>query len=567
MAELALGVVGLVGLIDVCHHWGTELVAACHALSKADTHLYESVVRVEACWLRTQSQIELVRHLDPLLDDWHRHVQQQTLEVLLAKLRAANTKLWSLLKPSQASLDHSSEQIGTAKAKRFKYVFVRDSLAEAIADLETWRTVFDPTWYLMMKMASPEVDHQLEVEANQSTISSLGNYGSKPPGATARYIRRAIHTTDDEAARSTVLLPADGLLHNSIKSIPLSPAKLARRADNGDIVILDTVTCTSKPHATAVKRDVRNFALRLKHADPFGFGLLQCKGILQEEDHKTATGDLSFVFRLPTTHTQVQSLRQRLMSGPAGQHDSLSGRLDLARQLVNAISYVHLYDFVHKNIRPETILIIGQKTPNMLGTASKSGAPINEGGQDGAPGNETAVLVGFDVLRDVDGKTLRLGDDDWERNLYRHPRRQGDTPSVDYEIRHDIYSLGVCLLEIGLWDSFVVYDKPGAGQEAEENAKGPWLGSGLGTNFAEMSGAELLKAPETVKNHLISLARGRLRRKVGTKYSKVVETCLTCLDSGNVDFGDETEFRDELGIAVGVRYIEKVVGKLAEIVV
>ncbi|KAL1858174.1 hypothetical protein Daus18300_010056 [Diaporthe australafricana] len=563
MAELALGAIGLVGIIDVCHHWGNELVAACHAFARAESRLNESIVRVEACWLRIQSQMGLVRRLEPLLDAWHCNVQQRTLEVLLVKLRAANIKLEGLMKPSQAPIDGSSEQLGTAKAKRFKYVFVRDSLAEAITDLESWQAVFDPSWYLMMKMASPEVDRQLEVGIIKS-MSGLENYASRSPVTTipaARYVRRAIHTTDDEAARSTVLLPADGLLPSSMKIVPFSPAKLARRTDNGDIVILDTVTCTSNPHATAVKRDIRNFALRLKHADPFAFGLLQCKGILQDEDEKAAAGDLSFVFRLPPAHTEVQSLRQRLLSGPAGQHDSLSGRLDLARQLVNAVSYVHLYDFVHKNIRPETILIISQN----MSTPSVPGASGDGSGNDGIQGNETAVLVGFDVLRDVDGKTLRLGDDKWERNLYRHPRRQGGIPAADYEIRHDIYSLGVCLLEIGLWDSFVVYDKPGTDLETDEEEKGPGLGSGLGAS--DMSGADLLKAPETVKNHLLSLARGSLRRKVGTKYSKVVETCLTCLDSGNEDFGDETEFKDELGIAVGVRYIEKVVAKLGEVAI
>lgn len=561
MAELAMGALGLVGIIDVCHHWGNELVAACHAFARAESRLNESIVRVEACWLRIQSQMELVRRLEPLLDAWHRNVQQRTLEVLLLKLRAANIKLEGLSKPSQVPLDDPRGQLGTAKAKRFKYVFVRDSLAEAIAALESWQAVFDPSWYLMMKMASPEVDRQLEVGIMRS-ISGLENYASRSPVTTipaARYVRRAIHTTDDEAARSAVLLPADGLLPSSMRIIPFSPAKLARRTGNGDIVILDTVTCASNPHATAVKRDVRNFALRLKHADPFAFGLLQCKGILQEEDHKTAAGELSFVFRLPPAHTEVQSLRQRLLSGPAGQHDSLSGRLDLARQLVNAVSYVHLYDFVHKNIRPESILIISQNT---LG---EPGAPGDGLGEDGTQGNETAVLVGFDVLRDVDGKTLRLGDDKWERNLYRHPRRQGGTPAADYEIRHDIYSLGVCLLEIGLWDSFVVHDKPGTDQETNEKERGPCLGSGLGVS--DMSGADLLKAPERVKNHLLSLARGLLRRKVGTKYSRVVETCLTCLDGGNEDFGDETEFKDELGIAVGVRYIEKVVAKLGEVAI
>ena len=45
---------------------------------------------------------------------------------------------------------------------------------------------------------------------------------------------------------------------------------------------------------------------------------------------------------------------------------------------------------------------------------------------------------------------------------------------------------------------------------------------------------------------------------MGTRYAEVVETCLTCLDEGNADFGDEAEFQDRDGILVAVRYIEKV---------
>lgn len=49
------------------------------------------------------------------------------------------------------------------------------------------------------------------------------------------------------------------------------------------------------------------------------------------------------------------------------------------------------------------------------------------------------------------------GDMSWDRNVYRHPLRQGNDPVDRYRMQHDIYSLGVCLLEVGLWESFVEY--------------------------------------------------------------------------------------------------------------
>jgi hypothetical protein len=36
------------------------------------------------------------------------------------------------------------------------------------------------------------------------------------------------------------------------------------------------------------------------------------------------------------------------------------------------------------------------------------------------------------------------------RNIYRHPRRWG-VPTESFNAIHDIYALGVVLLEIGMW--------------------------------------------------------------------------------------------------------------------
>lgn len=68
-----------------------------------------------------------------------------------------------------------------------------------------------------------------------------------------------------------------------------------------------------------------------------------------------------------------------------------------------------------------------------------------------------------------------------------------------------------------------------------------------------------LKNPYTLKEHLVALCRSNaLRARIGTKYAQVVETCLTCLDEENPDFGDEREFQDEDRVKVGMRYIEKI---------
>jgi serine/threonine protein kinase len=201
---------------------------------------------------------------------------------------------------------------------------------------------------------------------------------------------------------------------------------------------------------------------------------------------------------------------------------SLSGRFRLAQQLAQAVSYVHTYGFVHKGIRPDTILVFEDEKETLA----------------------ASFLVGFENMRTEKGRTLKAGDSVWEKDIYRHPLRQGLKPEVAYIMQHDIYSLGVCLLEIGLWKSFVLYQT-----EAMPSHPLP--------PFINEDGEEIAKATR-VKDALVGLAREKLPGRMGDKYTEVVINCLTCLDDDNIDFGNESEFQDGDGILIGVRYIEKV---------
>ncbi|KAL7940507.1 hypothetical protein V8C42DRAFT_356192 [Trichoderma barbatum] len=466
-----LSILGLIGTIEAAFHWGKEFIAICKAFANADSRLHESIVRVEACWLKIQMQLELIRRLEPQLEDWHKTIQQQILEILLHKLQATNTKLSGIVKRSDALLNGTGEGVA----------------ADAIEDLEVWQNIFDPSWFFMMKLAASEVDQQLYAMSQRQLTSA--NNETKAVIPAAQRLRRALNPVEEDATKKTMFLNTDGLITENVQGVAYSPVRIARRAVTGQLVLLDPITCTSRANVNSALRDIRDFARRLQQTDPFTFGLPQCKGILVEDDSDGAnkrtwttvppTG-LSFVFRMPPTHPNIQS-----------EHDSLWARFDLARQLVKAVSYVHLYEFVHKNIRPETVLILGKDN-------HRSAKAEEE--EDSEAYSETAVLVGFD-------------------NLYRYPHRQGRTPATDYDIRHDIYSVGVCLLEIGLWESFVKYDKVGEKEQAlhqfsllTTNLQPPSLGSNLkaeGDNT--VSGSELLKSPERAKARLLQLTRGTLR--------------------------------------------------------
>jgi hypothetical protein len=112
-------------------------------------------------------------------------------------------------------------------------------------------------------------------------------------------------------------------------------------------------------------------------------------------------------------------------------------------------------------------------------------------------------------------------------------------------MQHDIYSLGVCLLEIGIWESFVEY---------EDDTAAPTPTKSLNIAFGD---AEFSR-PFFMKEHLVALAKEFLPRSIGERYEQIVVNCLTCLDEDNADFGNQNEFDDIDGVLLGVRYIEKV---------
>ncbi|KAL5590872.1 hypothetical protein FOBRF1_014429 [Fusarium oxysporum] len=77
-----------------------------------------------------------------------------------------------------------------------------------------------------------------------------------------------------------------------------------------------------------------------------------------------------------------------------------------------------------------------------------------------------------------------------------HPSQMSSTRAT-FSMQHDIYSLGVCLLEIGLWKSLVDYD---GGDVAQ-----------ISNTLQATGGPSEHVQPEAVKEKPISLSRNQLR--------------------------------------------------------
>ncbi|KAL3451210.1 hypothetical protein BJX65DRAFT_304616 [Aspergillus insuetus] len=480
MAELGLAIVGAVASIDKCLKFGEFVVSRYRTLRDANVEISEQLLMIEATvWDKLNAE--------------HQDLQQRILLVFQNRLEVAMLEV---------------SKIGTAPRKRkaAKYaIYVKESLEKTIRDLKTWAAEFDPTWWLILLMSDKATDKTVD----KTIDNGLADETRDRSFQAAKHIRDALRIVKPPAGdfylKEATLNAADR------SEIPYSTSqRIVTSSSSGAMTfILDSVDGTAVADVSVFSRNVRDLAVRLKKIEPTTFHLLQCLGVTRTRDQVTRRAtSLHFVFKMPKSLHCPKSLRQLLLSSGS---PSLTSRLSLARDLATSISYIHVLDFVHKNIRPETALVF-----------EGSGSPFGP-----------LFLLGFKTFRTADGNSLRLANTDRIENMYQHPERQGIVPGTDHRMQHDIYSLGVCLLEIGLWTSFV---------------------SASATNPSPNIPAD---SSTPHKTYFTTIARERLPYKMGEKYTNVVISCLTCMDATNEDFGDESEFEDDFGIRIGVKYIEK----------
>ncbi|SCN89302.1 uncharacterized protein FFB20_08472 [Fusarium fujikuroi] len=491
MAELALAIASVAGTVDVCIKLGKYLVQAYKDYGQVDRLAEEVSVRIQVCWIRIASQLEIIKELESGMTDDQRELQSHILRILQSKLEAATVVI---SKPDKHGI--------SKRYRALHFLNLRESLERTVADLESWQKRFEPSWFQILKTGPASIDNVLK-SVNQSNTQ-----GREEPAREGLKFRESFNNSE------TVKLAEKVLENLEIQAIPYCEAEIAVKQKDNKYFIIDTVS-----RDTVALRDARELASRLRDSNPSTFGTLKCKGVVQ----LTREPSLKFIFGVPDGYSRVRNCRELLLSGIAPE--SLTTRLNIARQLVTAVYYVHLYEFVHKNITPETMLTLECRNR----------------------GNEQMLvcLVGFQLFRYADAPT-NTSKTEKRSLLYQHPTRI-DGKTVKFVMQHDIYSLGVCLLEIGLWRSLVEYD--GASTR-------------LSPVFTNAEGCLSELDPQVIKDQLILLSRTQLRICMGDIYSTVVETCLTCLDVGNTAFGDPQDFDDQEEIEVGSRFVKRIMNSM-----
>ena len=377
------------------------------------------------------------------------------------------------------------------QAKKLKFIVVlQEYLEKTVEDLKSWHRRFDPSWWLILRLTDHSIDKQLHLSSSHKAESL----------ATLKSLRSEITAQENNSESTHFRFVDENALFDERELILGTQSTLAYLKVSQQYVVVDTIFCGAMMDPAVFMKDVQDLASILAKVDPSRFGLLSCYGAMKHhrEDHVPSGYDL--LFNAPSEVTGPRSLRDILLDTPS--ETPLNERIEIASGLARAVLFLHASCFLHKSIRPENVLIFSNGQ-------AKLGKPY---------------LVGFEKFRLSTTMTHRLGDDLWEKNLYRHPLRQGVRPQEDFVMQHDVYSLGVVLLEIGLNTSFVTWP-----QGPEER-----LGPNPRLEVADLISkrAHFGKAA-AIKQKFVFMAETILPNTFGQKYSDVVLSCLTCLDKDN----------------------------------
>ncbi|KAF1998958.1 hypothetical protein P154DRAFT_494309 [Amniculicola lignicola CBS 123094] len=198
----------------------------------------------------------------------------------------------------------------------------------------------------------------------------------------------------------------------------------------------------------AAKQQVRRLSdilCRPKHVD---FHILPGIGFFQDKAEK----EFCLVFEPPVYFEEKDDVVSLSELYTREKLVALDHRIQLAYSLCRALDCLHKVAWVHKGLRPDNVVFVDKCHPPRLPEVSKE-MSSRVRTLDSLPSVvdfTTPLLFGFEYARPGHDPTNLEEDYSLENNVYRHPNRWG-RPTVRFEKSHDVYSLGVILLEIAFW--------------------------------------------------------------------------------------------------------------------
>ena len=255
---------------------------------------------------------------------------------------------------------------------------------------------------------------------------------------------------------------------------------------------------------TASKQHMEKLAILLGSSKSDDFHTLNCLRFFHDSTNRRS----GLIFGIPEAARQHHiTLRDiiRLIQGKF--KPTLSQRFQIAYKIGKAMAKWHLVDYVHQGIASHNILFF----------------------YDEAQGVDFSnpYLCGFEYSRESGAPSTGRYVVDFELNVYRHPDRQGATPSRFHRKEHDIYAYGVLLLEIGTWK--------------------------LVNRFFDETDRQSLTT-FVMMNTILTTAQEQLGHLMGTGYQEAASVCLT----GEFAVQQDDKAQSRLAAAFETQVLQKI---------
>ena len=239
---------------------------------------------------------------------------------------------------------------------------------------------------------------------------------------------------------------------------------------------------------------------------PTQFRVPLCAGYFEDEENQR----FGLIYQVPHATPQLAkttSLSQLLLQ--QGNLPPLQSRINLAKELVTCLYFLHAVNWLHKGLRDKCILILTQH---------------------GSPDYSQPFISGFEYSRpDEADLTTTAAPDTWA--VYAHPDYQGSDKKT-YRKTFDIYSLGIILLEIALWkpaEEILGFGRPSmstgeegksAETEDESQAKKAYSKDSL-QDLKDIRNRLLVDEPALLE---------QVRATMGSRYHDAVRSCIGGLE-------------------------------------
>jgi hypothetical protein len=183
-----------------------------------------------------------------------------------------------------------------------------------------------------------------------------------------------------------------------------------------------------KDHKMETENEIHRLARVLATAGTLHLSTLEFRGFIEQEQEKR----YAFVFDYPRGAgiDQPITLNNILGNTSAGSASLLPFRFNMAQILAESLGAFHSDGWVHKSVCSQSVVFFND--------------------HNSKPIYRKPYLVNFEYARPATSVTTYASNEDPARRVYVHPDRQPGS-STKFNAEHELYSLGVVLLEIGLW--------------------------------------------------------------------------------------------------------------------